>query len=392
MTEASHFPSDGELPEYVKNIGNLWLLWLYALFTPGYASDQFLRLCDWNSKVDIEANPDDFPADWVAEILVYAVEERQRRQFSLGYQVRQANLNRVRGRIDVLATERRQLLLRGRVACRFHDLTVDTPRNRFVRAALETIGHRVRQHELQRRCWKLASNMKLMGVSGVPLARYARYESSFDRYGRNDADDRCMVAAAKLAFDLALPTEAPGRNALPLPDREKLWKENLFWELFERAVGGFYRVVLSSRDWNVTIPGETLTWDFKNPTSGLSEILPKMKPDIILYEKRSRRKIVIDTKLEPILKSDRYGDKKLLRSADVYKIYAYLQSKVGHGDDSADVACTKEGLLLYPKYKEDIDESATIQNHRFRFATVDLSASTSTIRKQLLRFVEPWPV
>ena len=56
---------------------------------------------------DVERNPDDI-ADLVAALLARAVEQRQRRQLSLGYRSRSADLSRVRGRIDVLRTERRQ--------------------------------------------------------------------------------------------------------------------------------------------------------------------------------------------------------------------------------------------------------------------------------------------
>lgn len=88
------------------------------------------------------ANPDEI-ADLVARLLAQAVEERQRRQLSLGYRPRSADLSRVRGRIDVLRTERRQLIARGAVACRFVELSVDTPRNRFVRGALKAVARLV---------------------------------------------------------------------------------------------------------------------------------------------------------------------------------------------------------------------------------------------------------
>ncbi len=187
-------------------VRNLWLLMLYAseLFrTRGIG------------KVGLEDNPDDLP-DLVAEILAHAVEVRQRRRLNLGYRSRDAVLNRVRGRIDVLNTERHRLLDRGLVACRFDELTVDTPRNRFVRAALETIARIVQRKDVSHRCRSLASGMKAMGVSGdVPT----RAQMSTDRFGRNDADDRFMVAAAKLAFDLALPTEVAGTNVLTRRNR-----------------------------------------------------------------------------------------------------------------------------------------------------------------------------
>ena len=370
MTETKFASSVGEIgpdPGYVGRIPvhNIWLLLLYA-------SDLF-RL-HGKDAVDLEDNPDDLP-DLVAEILAAAVEERQRRHLSLGYRVRKADLNRVRGRIDVLATERRRLLLRGLVACRFDELTIDTLRNRFVRAALEAISRLVRESLLQRRCRKLASDMKSMGVSGAPPTRH---QMSSDRFGRHDAGDRYMVAAANLAFDLALPTEVSGRNALALPDREERWARRLF----ERAVGGFYGVVLSSEEWRVSTGG-ALIWQVEESTPGVNRILPNMQTDIVLDELKSGRRIVIDTKFTSILKSGWYRN-ETLRSAYLYQIYAYLRSQVGRGDRSADHA---EGLLLHPAVGESVDESAVIQGHRIRFATVDLAASTSAVREQLLRFV-----
>jgi 5-methylcytosine-specific restriction enzyme subunit McrC len=101
---------------------------------------------------------------------------------------------------------------------RFDDLTIDTPRNRFVRAALEGISRVVQRHDLTHRCRKLAREMKAMGVSGNPPTRV---QMSADRFGRHDSHDRFMVAAAKLAFDLGLPTEEAGKNILAMPDRDE---------------------------------------------------------------------------------------------------------------------------------------------------------------------------
>ena len=348
-------------------VRNLWLLMLYA-------SDLFrIRGKDG---VGVEDNPDDLP-DLVAEILAHAVEERHRRQLSLGYRVRNAALNRVRGRIDCLATERRRLLARGLVACRFDALTIDTPRNRFVRAALEAISRLVRKRELAHRCRKLAGDMKTMGVSGFPPARR---QMNADRFGRHDAYDRYMVAAAQLAFHLALPAEVSGTQVLPLPSREEQWARRLF----ERAVGGFFDVVLPSRGWRVT-SGRKLDWplDIERSTPGIHEILPGMQTDVVLDHPESGRRIVIDTKFNSILTSGWYRE-ETLRSSYLYQIYAYLRSQLGRGDPVADHA---EGVLLHPAVGETVDEAAFIQGHRIRFATVDLTAPASTIRTQLLRVI-----
>ena len=84
-------------------VRNIWLLMLYA-------SDLYRELPQAR-KVAVEDDPDELPK-LVAELLTRAVERRIRRNLSFGYRRRRADLNRVRGRIDLLRTERRQLLQR----------------------------------------------------------------------------------------------------------------------------------------------------------------------------------------------------------------------------------------------------------------------------------------
>ncbi len=358
-----------QCPGYIGRIPvrNLWLLMLYA-------SDLFRS--SGIGKVGLEDSPDDLP-DLVAEVLAHAVERRQKRQLSQGYLSREATLNRVRGRINVLATEQYQLLSRGSVACKFDELTMDTPRNRFVRAALESICRVVRRQDVAHRCRFLAAGMKARGVSGNAPSRA---EMSADRFGRNDADDRFMIAAAKLALDLVLPTESLGSSVLTLPDREVTWVRRLF----ERAIGGFYGVVLTPRGWRVRCGG-VLGWQIEHKTAGIDRILPAMRTDIILDHDSSRRRVVIDTKFTSVVTAG-WRREETLRSGYLYQIYAYLRSQVGRGDDLADSA---SGLLLHPAIGEAVDESITIQGHRIRFATVDLNASSGEIRSQLLRLCEP---
>ena len=351
-------------------VRNLWLLMLYA-------SD--LVKCGATSTIALEDAPDDLP-DLVGEILARTVEVRQRRRLTFGYRTRSVALNRVRGRIDVLNTERHQLLARGVVACRCEDMTVDTPRNRYVRRALETIGKVARRPEISHRCRTLAAAMKASGVSGEAPTRF---EMSTDRFGRHDADDRFMVAAAKLALDLALPTEAAGAAALYAPNREEAWVRRLF----EKAVAGFYDVILTPRGWGVRA-GMALSWTVQAKTAGIDRILPSMRTDIVLDHSGEGRRIVIDTKFTSITTSGWYREESL-RSGYVYQMYAYLRSQVGSGDRMADRA---SGLLLHPAIGEAVDETAVIQGHPIRFATVDLTASSNAIRARLLDLCEPTPL
>lgn len=359
------------VPKEIGQIGripvrNLWLLMLYA--------SELFRDID-SAKVSVEDNPDDIP-DLVAEILSRQVERRLKRNLSFGYQSREAVLGRVRGRINLLYTERHQLFDRGKVACCFDELTVDTARNRFVRAALEEISKIVHRNALAHRCRSLAASLRRMGVTGE---RPGRSEVSVDRFGRHDADDRQMVSAAHLAFNLALPTEAAGAKHLSLPDREITWIR----KLYEKGIAGFYDVVLSRQGWRVDA-GKTIGWLIDSKSPGIDKILPSMRTDIVLDSASAGRRIVIDTKFNSVVTRGWYRE-ETLRSGYIYQIYAYLRSQEGNGDP---LAANASGLLLHPSVGCMVNESVVIQGHEIRFATVDLGADTKEIRSQLLQVLE----
>src|ERR1035437_9835371 len=245
-------------------VRNLWLLMLYA--------SDLTRIGDaFNALVDNDL--DDLP-DLIARLLADSVERRLHRTLTRGYRRREMALTRVRGRIDILTTEPRLLLSRGEVFCRFEELTLDTPRNRLVRAALALMARLVRNIELVRRCRALASTLAQAGIGGMCPSRA---DLASDQIGRNYEADRFMVALARLAFDLALPTEESGATTLVAPDREEVWVRRLF----EKAVLGFARVEMEPLGWSV-LGGKHLEWQVSSPSEGLAAILPRMETDIVL--------------------------------------------------------------------------------------------------------------
>ena len=352
-------------------VRNIWLLLLYA-------SDLFGRI-DNERRTEVEENPDDIP-DLVAEILAHEVERRLARNLSFGWRTQHATLNRVRGRVDLRYTETRQLLERGLIACRFDELTMDTPRNRLVRAALVKLTGTVGRRDLAHRCRSLAARLERLGVRGE---KPARIEVSVDTFGRFDANDRLMVAAARLAFDLALPNEEFGDRRLKSPDRNDIgWLRRLF----ERAVAGFYDVVLTQSGWRVSA-GKRIDWPKDSPTPGIESILPAMKTDIVLDHPADGRRMVIDTKFTSVLATGQYRE-ETLRSGYIYQIYAYLRSQE---NDSDPLSATVSGLMLHPTVDGMVDEAVIIQGHAIRFATVDLGSTASVIRRQLLAMADPHP-
>ena len=353
-------------------VRNIWLLMLYA-------SDLYREL-PASRRTDVEDVPDDIP-NLVAELLIHAVERRLRRNLTIGYQRQKADLNRVRGRIAILRTERYQLLRRGRIACSFDELTVDTPRNRFVMTALLHLAGIVKDVNLSRTCRVLATTMGRAGVSRDPVSGRHIHHLPPEIPGRLGAEDRQMMAAARLAFDLALPNEDQGKEYIATPDRQEYWVR----QLFERAVGGFYEVVLPRGIWRV-FAGRRIHLPVETQTPGLPSVLPSMKTDIELerYSPCSQpHRFVIDTKFTSILKPGYYRE-QTLRSGYIYQIYTYIKSQESDLDP---LTLSSTAVLLHPAIDIGFDEAGVIQGHEFRFLTVDLAADSQTIRQQLLRVV-----
>ncbi|MFN8422718.1 MAG: 5-methylcytosine-specific restriction endonuclease system specificity protein McrC [Anaerolineae bacterium] len=345
---------------------NLWFLMLYASDVARFTS-RFDAL--------VEEDLDNLP-ELVATLLAREVELRMRRNLTRNYRHREAVLTRVRGRIDLLRTSTERLLDRGEVACRFDELTLDTTRNRFVRAALERIARLVTDRDLAQHCRRLGGDFGRAGVSGVVPSRA---DLARDQISRNDDEDRFMLALARLSFDLALPTEEAGRIPLAAPDREERWIRRLF----EKAVSGFYAVELSPMGWIVR-SGYQLQWPITVASDGIDAILPSMRTDVILDAPDGRR-IVIDTKFTAIVTAGWYREESL-KSAYLYQIYAYLRSQE-KPDDRASPWNTATGILVHPAINKGLDERMTIQGHQVRFVTVDLAASPQAIRRELREIV-----
>lgn len=346
-------------------VRNLWLLMLYA-------SDLYRHL--GNNKIDVEDNPDEI-ADLVAEILCHQVEERMMRNLSYGYESKVAVISRVRGRIDALTTERQRLLEKGKVCCRFDELTVDTPRNRYVRSALERLSKLNIKTTLAHKCRALMLSLERLGVS---KANSINYSGNSERFGRHDISDQKMVAAADLAFSLALPTEFDGQLHITSPDSQKEWLR----KLFERAIAGFYTVVLDSKEWRV-LAGKQFDWQISDKTSGIDVILPSMKTDIIIDNRKSSERLVIDTKFNSVMTRGWYREESL-RSGYIYQMYSYLRSQEDTSDSKSLVSI---GMLLHPTVDKEVAEMVTIQGHPIWFCTVNLGESAVSIRERLLQLL-----
>lgn len=348
-------------------VRSLWFLLIYA-------SELLDQLRTHERERILAGERDDDMIDAVAEVLVGEVEDRLRRQLTLHYRNQRADLQRVRGRIDHLRTAARRLYDQGRIACSFEELSVDSPRNRFIANTLLWAGPQIIRADLAQRCRAAAFRMHRMGVNPVPPSKA---ELSTDRLGRHDSGDRRMLNAAHLLRDMVIPEQDSGWIDLPQLKEDA----SAHRRLFEAAVRGFFRHTLTSNGW--TVGARVLKWT--SPDQPVHQFLPVMKTDITLDNSASQRRIVVETKFTDAL-VERDG-KTTIATGYLYQLYAYLASQSGRGDLVADNA---DGVLLFVKTidREPFTAEYFIQGHRIRFLSVDLSTSAADIRSRWLQCCE----
>ncbi|TON97354.1 5-methylcytosine-specific restriction endonuclease system specificity protein McrC, partial [Vibrio parahaemolyticus] len=73
---------------------------------------------------------------------------------------REDELNRVRGRIDVLQSERKMSLYRGKVFCHFEEVSIDTDRNRYTLNALKKLQKLTKKSDLLVRSREISLQLK----------------------------------------------------------------------------------------------------------------------------------------------------------------------------------------------------------------------------------------
>ncbi|OBK87537.1 5-methylcytosine restriction system specificity protein McrC [Mycolicibacter sinensis] len=349
-------------------VRSLWLLLVYA-------SGLLQQLRTTEQEAILAGQRDNDLIDAIAEVLVAEVEMRLRRELTFQYRLRHADLTRVRGRIDHLRTSSHRLTDQGRIACRFDELSVNSPRNRFIADTLLFAVPAVISPELAHRCRAAAFRMHRLGVSDRAPSKQ---ELSGDRIGRHDVGDRRMLDAAHLLRRMAIPVHQTGPlNAPRLSNNAGVHRK-----LFEAAVRGFFRHTLRGQGWRVQ--STLLRWTSPGTDTDQS-FLPIMKTDITLDHEAKQRRIVIETKFTDAL-NDHEG-KTSIKTDYLYQLYAYLASQSGRGSHRLDTA---EGVLLFVKTadRDVFDGEMNVQTHRIRFMSVDLSKPPNSIRTRWMQCID----
>ena len=262
------------------------------------------------------------------------------------YREKEDDLAFLRGKLDIPRQLARHAVRPDRLACRFEELSVDTPLNRVFKAAVTRLALMSGSATNLRLLAELAARFEFVGKSSVPAREPVRLDRTNTAFHR-----LYQLAQALLGSEWQSTTHGSSEGfglLFPMND------------LFEAFVGRTMRATLAPRSVNLQHSGNyALEGDYAVEGNGERKRLFALRPDIVVDGD-----IVIDTKW----KSLKAGEAMFgVKQDDVYQMLAYARAYQA-----------RRLVLLYPWHR-DLPSVGTLRQWKvpnsdttFEIAAVDV--------------------
>lgn len=328
----------------------------------------FLLCYAWNrlqegELVDISKLRSTELVDLFALVLLGGINHLARRGLEQGYQIKEEEVVSLRGRLELVASARRMLLIHGRALCTFDEMSVDTLQNRILKAtvrvlsAVPTVDRGLRKRLVD-------AYRSLDGIQDIRLA-HSTFRSV--QLHSNNRFYRFLLNVCELVSGAWLVDERTGSYVF----RDFLRDERQMALLFQNFVFNFWRLEATG----ASVSREQLRWLAKSTSDPDLLHLPRMDTDITLV--RGERKVIVDTKYYKQT-LNRFYDAETVHAANLYQIMAYVRTA------SRSFPLTVEGMLLYPTVDRRLRLSYDIEGFKIRVCTVSLGGEWQEIRDELL--------
>jgi 5-methylcytosine-specific restriction enzyme subunit McrC len=302
----------------------------------------------------------------------------QRLRIGLGRDYTQSHgaIKAIRGRINFTESLRRRSFEQGQAWCEYQLYGRNILKNQIIRSALWHLSRSGNFGAHQKQANELRHHLQVLfrALDGIDLIEPTPELIRRQLLERHDRDYRLMLAICELITQRQMPTDSMGDRLQPTLDRDALTLHSIY----ERFVANFYRLHL--KGWAVSAQ-KHLHW----PTAFSSDLLPVMRPDLMLEEISSGRILVIDTKFTAQSLIQNQWGKQEFDSSHLYQLYAYLKTQ----EHLSERHRRAEGILLYPSVgRKTVSQKIQLQEISIRVESVDLSAPWQDIESTLMNIVQ----
>ena len=312
----------------------------------------------------------DNAAELCAAILERGVSLQLKRGLGQEYVNRTEALSSLRGKIEVTDSVKSQAIWRRQLVCSYDEFSVDTTMNRVIKA---TVALLVRSDISRAR----KKSLKKLMVFFADVRDIDLHTVDWNmRYDRNNRTYRMLMAVCWFVVKGLLQTQSDGTVRMM-----DFFDEQRMSRLYEKFILEYYR----REHPKLRASAPHIDWVLDD---NFSHGLPKMRSDITLSA--CGRMLIIDAKYYTSTMQT-YYEKKTVRSANLYQIFAYVKNKqiaFERAEESVEVS----GMILYAATDEDIQPDATyrMSGNRISATTLDLDRPFLEIRAQLDGIVEEY--
>lgn len=351
--------------EYGIPIRNLWHMLLYAW--------NELPDLKYKSLEDVEESPT--LDSLLALMLTKLLRQRLRIGLERDYSDAQGAIKAIRGRINFTESLRRRSFEQGQAYCEYQHYGLNVPKNQIIRSTLLHLTQSGNFGTDRAQANELRHHLQVLfrSLDGIDLIELTHDLIRRQLLERNDRDYRLMLAICELIAQRQMPTDSNGDKLQPTLDRDALTLHSIY----ERFVANFYRLHL--KGWSVSAQ-KHLRWHETFST----DLLPIMRPDLVLEEKSSGKILVLDTKFTAQSLIQNQWGKQEFDSSHLYQLYAYLKTQ----EHLSEKHRQAEGILLYPSVNQAVlSQKIKLQDISLRIESVDLSAPWQEIEERLLDII-----
>jgi 5-methylcytosine-specific restriction enzyme subunit McrC len=303
-------------------------------------------------------------------VLLTGVDRLLRRGLDRGYQQLIEESAHVRGRIDVATTIDRLSWLKGRLVCRYDDLSPDVLHNQILRSTIRTLRNAPSlEPTLQRRLQE--TDRQLNGIRTVPLSNAVFRRVQLHR---NNGFYSFLMRICELVHASLLPDRSGEGGSW---FRDVLSDDDLMADVFEEFIRNFYTLKQSQ----FVVGRSQPRWNAMAEREGDLRFLPTMTTDVTL--RSQKRTIIIEAKYYATALQTHYGA-RTAHSGNLYQLMAYLRGTPPFRADQP-----TEGVLVYPVGEQSVDLRYNIDGHPVRIYTLNLGQPWQAIESELLGLISP---
>lgn len=298
----------------------------------------------------------------MAAILIRGISAQLKQGLYREYQQDTDVINFVRGKIDIATTIKQNTLQNRQIVCSYDKFT----ENNILNQILKTTSIMLLRHSELRKDFRKKLKKLILYFVNVDLVDPQVIKWKSLDFNRNNTDYKMLMNICILVLKgLLLKTET-GKYKL-----SQYLEDQDMHRLFERFVLKFYQREYPTLKANASL----IKWNVDN---GISDLLPRMKTDIMLQI--GEKTLIIDTKYySKNMQKSAHSEKLTFISSHLYQLFTYVKNMDEYNTGNV------SGVLLYANTDEELmpNNDYSMSGNRISIKTLDLNGEWEDIKYQL---------